>query len=83
MERFYRWRRNPLADQTPYPQTFQTFLSRIWGMHYTPKTMVCQTFIAQKPPIKHNEKVIKCFKTPAKNLERFDNYGNNLYNSGI
>ena len=27
-------------------QTFQTFLSRIWGMHYTSKTLVCQTFIA-------------------------------------
>jgi hypothetical protein len=82
IERFYRWRRNPLAAKPPIPNLSNLSI-RISGMHYTPKTMVCQTFIAQNPPIKHNEKVIKCFKTPAKNLERFDNYGNNLYNSGI
>jgi hypothetical protein len=37
----------------------------------------------KKPLQKCPENVAKSFKTPGKNLERFDNYGNNLYNSGI
>jgi hypothetical protein len=44
IERFYRGRRNVLAAKPPIPKpsNLQTF---ICGMDYTPKTMVCQTFI--------------------------------------
>jgi hypothetical protein len=53
------------------------------GLHYILDIEVCQTFIAKKPPQKCPENVGKCFKTPGKNLKRFDNYGKSLYNSVI
>ena len=47
----------------------------IWGMHYTHKPWFCQTFIAKKPPQKCPQIITKSYKTPGKNIERFDNYG--------
>jgi len=69
--RFYRWRRNPLAAKPPYPKPPKPFYPHIWHALY-PQNNGLSTL---KPLQKHNEKVIKCFKTPGKNLERFDNYG--------
>ena len=47
MEGFYGGLRNPLAAKPPYPKpsNLQTF---IWGMHYIPKSKVCQVEYAYK-----------------------------------
>ena len=47
IEDFYGGLRNVLAAKPPIPKpsNLQTF---IWGMHYIPKSKVCQTFYAYK-----------------------------------
>jgi hypothetical protein len=67
---FYRGLRNPLAAQPPHPKPSNLpnlhIPHALYPQYHGLSNLLC--------PEKHNEKVIKCFKTPGKNLERFDIY---------
>jgi hypothetical protein len=69
--RFYRWRRNPLAAKPPYPKPFKPFYPHIWHALYPQNHGLSNLYSLKKC----HKNVAKSFKTPGKNLERFDNYG--------
>jgi hypothetical protein len=70
IERFYRWRRNVLAAKPPYPKpsNLQTFIA---GHALYPQNHGLSNLYSLK---KCPEIITKSYKTPGKNLERFDNY---------
>jgi hypothetical protein len=69
--RFYRWRRNPLAAKPPYLKPLKPFYPHIWHALYPQNHGLSNLYSLKKCP----KNVAKSFKTPGKNLERFDNYG--------
>jgi hypothetical protein len=79
IERFYRWRRNPLAAKPSYPKPSNLPIPISPHALYTKYPGLSNLYSLKKCP----ENITKSYKTPGKNLKRFDNYGNNLYKSGI
>jgi hypothetical protein len=79
IERFYRGLRNPLAAKPPYPKPSNLpnlhMRHALYPQYHGLSNLLC--------PEKHNKKVIKVLENQEKSIERFDNYGNNLYISGI
>ena len=71
IERFYRWRRNPLAAKPPIPKPSKPPYPHIPHALYPQNHGLSNLYSLKKC----HKNVAKCFKTPGKNLERFDNYG--------
>jgi hypothetical protein len=65
------WRRNPLAAKPPIPKPFKPSYPHIWHALYLQNHGLSNLYSLKKC----HKNVAKSFKTPAKNLERFDNYG--------